>query len=76
MPRPLTLRAQIIAGLTRLGYGPATTHRSTKYTVFIDHRAPQRLLYVGRQGALRRGLTIATSIPDDRLKLAALEAGR
>jgi hypothetical protein len=82
MPR-LTLQQQLVRGLDRLGFVRSRNRVSRKYVVFDDHRMPAlatgtpgvRYLYVGKAGALRRGSTIALSVPDDRLKLAALNAG-
>ena len=75
MPR-LTLQQQLVRGLERLAFVRSQNRVSQKYVIFVDHRADStRYLYVGRAGALRRGYTIALSVPDDRLKLAALNAG-
>lgn len=73
MPR-LTLRAQLIRGLERLGYHRAP-YSLSKYEIFIDHVRPGRNIYVGRQHALRGGRTLSESIPLDGLKRQALNAG-
>ena len=73
--KKLTIRQQIIRGLERLGYQRDPTARASRFTVYADHRDAGRRLFVGRVDALRRGRTVASSIPDDRLKVEAMRAG-
>lgn len=71
----LTIHAQLVRGLTRLGYRQDPSALATRYLTFVDHRNPGLKLYVGRINSLRGGATLAASIPYPNLKVRALAAG-
>jgi hypothetical protein len=70
----LTIHQQIARGLERLGFERDVSGRS-KAIRYVDHRVTGRKLYLGRVSSLRRGMTLAESVPDDQLKRRALNAG-
>lgn len=74
MPK-LTIHAQLVRGLMRLGYRPDPSAPATRYLTFNDHENHGLKLYVGRISSLRGGATLAASIPYPNLKVRALAAG-
>lgn len=71
-----TVREKLIAGLTRLGYREEENPNTTRYVVFMDRTGTDRF-FVGRSGALRKGLNLSSSwsVGDQRRK-EILAAGK
>lgn len=69
----MKLQDQIIAGLKAAGYSIAQT-ASRKY---VTMECDGNRVYVGKAGALRRGKTIALSVPvSQRYKQHVIELGQ
>lgn len=71
---PTTLREKFIAAL--IARGETEVKHTFKYVVFTRNLAPDTFYYVGRNGALRAGRTIASSFPmSDAFKQKLLNGG-
>lgn len=82
MPKQ-TIQAALIEGLLALGYTQTTRKWSTKYKCFVHSTSPAIgpkgrpiYLFVGPNGALRRGTAVSNSFScSDAFRLKILEAG-
>lgn len=57
-----TQHDSIVAALTKRGAKPATTIRTSKYTVLEQATRPGHYWFIGKAGALRSGKTVTASV--------------